>query len=148
MAGISALNSGALWLNTINPRIQSLADYTPKDKIAVPGIKTSYAAVILEMAVAKQFGMDNYTRLDPNMVGLAHPDAYTAMMSGSTEITSHMASPPFSYQELKNPKVHRGPQHRGGCGPDDHPHDDVTTAVRPGQSGLDPGVPGSAGGGQ
>jgi NitT/TauT family transport system substrate-binding protein len=107
MVGISALDSGALWLNTINPRIKTLADYTQKDKIAVPGIKTSYAAVILEMAVAKQFGMDNYTRLDPNMVGLAHPDAYTALMSGSTEITSHMASPPFSYQELKNPKVHR-----------------------------------------
>jgi NitT/TauT family transport system substrate-binding protein len=107
MVGISALDSGALWLNTIDPRIKTLADYTAKDKIAVPGIKTSYAAVILEMAVAKQFGMENYTRLDANMVGLAHPDAYTAMMSGSTEITSHMASPPFSYQELKNPKVHR-----------------------------------------
>jgi NitT/TauT family transport system substrate-binding protein len=107
MVGISALDAGSLWLNTINPRIQSLADYTAKDKIAVPGIKTSYAAVILEMAVAKQFGMENYTKLDPNMVGLAHPDAYTALMSGSTEITSHMASPPFSYQELKNPKVHR-----------------------------------------
>jgi NitT/TauT family transport system substrate-binding protein len=107
MVGISALDSGALWLNTINPRIKTLADYTAKDKIAVPGIKTSYAAVILEMAVAKQFGMENYTRLDPMMVGLAHPDAYTALMSGSTEITSHMASPPFSYQELKNPKVHR-----------------------------------------
>ncbi len=107
MVGISALDAGALWLNTIDPRIKTLADYTPKDKIAVPGIKTSYAAVILEMAVAKEFGMNNYTRLDPNMVGLAHPDAYTALMSGSTEITSHMASPPFSYQELKNLKVHR-----------------------------------------
>jgi NitT/TauT family transport system substrate-binding protein len=98
MVGISALDAGALWLNTINPHIKSLSDYTPKDKIAVPGIKTSYAVVILEMAVAKQFGMDHYTKLDTNMVGLAHPDAYTALMSGSTEITSHMASPPFSYQ--------------------------------------------------
>lgn len=107
VTGISALDSGALWLNTIDPRLKTLADYTPTDKIAVPGIKTSYAAVVLEMVVAKQFGIANYARLDPNMVGLSHPDAFAAMMSGGSEIKSHMASPPFSYQELKNPAVHR-----------------------------------------
>lgn len=107
MIGISAIDSGALWLNTISPRIRSLADYTPKDRIAVPGIKTSYAAVILEMAVAKQFGIENYAKLDTLTVGMPHPDAYAALMSGGTEITSHLASPPFSYQELKNPAVHR-----------------------------------------
>lgn len=107
MTSISALNSGALWLNTIDPRIRSLADYTPKDRIAVPGIKTSYAAVVLEMMVAKTFGMANYAKLDPITVGLPHPEAYAAMMSGGTEVKSHVASPPFSYQELKNPAVHR-----------------------------------------
>jgi NitT/TauT family transport system substrate-binding protein len=107
MTGISALNAGALWLNTIDPRIKTLADYTPKDRIAVPGIKTSYAAVVLQMAVAKAFGMENYAKLDPITVGMPHPEAYAAMMSGGTEIKSHMASPPFSYQELKNPAVHR-----------------------------------------
>jgi NitT/TauT family transport system substrate-binding protein len=105
--GISALNSGALWLNTIVPRIRTLADYTPNDRIAVPGIKTSYAAVVLEMVVAKQFGIENYAKLDANTVGIPHPEAYAALMSGSAEITSHLASPPFSYQELKNPKAHR-----------------------------------------
>ena len=59
------------------------------------------------MAVAKQFGIENYAKLDPLTVGMPHPDAYAAMMSGRTEITSHLASPPFSYQELKNPAVHR-----------------------------------------
>jgi NitT/TauT family transport system substrate-binding protein len=107
MTGISALNGGALWLNTIDPRIKTLADYTPKDRIAVPGIKTSYAAVVLEMAVAKAFGIENYAKLDSITVGMPHPEAYAAMMSGGTEIKSHMASPPFSYQELKNPAVHR-----------------------------------------
>jgi len=107
MIGISALDSGALWLNTINPRIKTLADYTANDRIAVPGIKTSYAAVVLQMAVAKRFGIENYARLDPMTVGLPHPEAYAAMMSGKTEITSHLASPPFSFQELQNPAVHR-----------------------------------------
>jgi NitT/TauT family transport system substrate-binding protein len=105
--GITALDRGSLWLNTINPRLKSLADYGPGDRIALPGIKTSYAAVVLEMSVAKQFGIENYAKLDPLTVGIPHPDAYAAMMSGKTEITSHMASAPFSYQELKNPKVHR-----------------------------------------
>lgn len=107
VVGITALNSGALWLNTINPRIRTLADYGPGDRIALPGIKTSYAAVVLQMAAAKELGMANYAKLDPLTVGMPHPEAYAALMSGKTEITSHMASPPFSYQELKNPAVHR-----------------------------------------
>jgi NitT/TauT family transport system substrate-binding protein len=107
MTSISALSAGALWLNTIDPRIKALTDYGPGDRIAVPGIKTSYAAVVLEMAAAKTFGIENYAKLDPLTVGLPHPDAYAAMMSGKTEIKSHFASPPFSYQELRNPAVHR-----------------------------------------
>lgn len=105
--GISALDRGSLWLNTIDPRIKTLADYGPGDRIALPGIKTSYAAVVLQMSVARQFGIENYARLDPLTVGMPHPEAYAAMMSGKTEIKSHMASAPFSYQEAKNPKVHR-----------------------------------------
>jgi len=107
MIGISALDSGSLWLNTIDPRIRTLADYTPNDRIAVPGIKTSYAAVVLQMAAAKQFGFENYAKLDPMTVGMPHPEAYAALMSGKTEITSHLASAPFSYQEAKNPAVFR-----------------------------------------
>ncbi len=107
MIGISALNSGSLWLNTIDPRIRTLADYTPNDRIALPGIKTSYAAVVLQMCAAKQFGVENYAKLDPLTVSMPHPEAYAAMMSGKTEITSHLASAPFSYQEARNPKVHR-----------------------------------------
>ena len=107
LIGISSLSFGALWLNTITPRLQSLGDYGPGDRIALPGIKTSFAAVVLQMAVARQFGIENYAKLDPLTVGMPHPDAYAALMSGKTEITSHLASPPFSYQELKNPAVHR-----------------------------------------
>jgi NitT/TauT family transport system substrate-binding protein len=107
MIGISALDAGSLWLNTINPRIRTLADYTSNDRIAVPGIKTSYAAVVLQMAAAKQFGFEQYARLDPMTVGMPHPEAYAALMSGKTEITSHLASAPFSYQEARNPAVYR-----------------------------------------
>jgi NitT/TauT family transport system substrate-binding protein len=115
--GVTALNTGSLWLNTINPKLKSLRDYGPGDRIALPGIKTSYAAVVLQMAVAKAFGIENYAKLDPLTVGIPHPEAYAAMMSGKTEITSHMASSPFSYQELKNPAVHRVLSTRDEVGP-------------------------------
>ena len=115
--GISALNTGSLWLNSVNPRLKSLADYGPGDRIALPGIKTSYAAVVLEMAVAKQFGMDNYAKLDPLTVGMPHPESMAALLSGKTEITSHLASSPFSYKELKDPKVHRVISTRDAVGP-------------------------------
>lgn len=105
--GISAISGGAMWLNTNNPNIHSLRDFGPKDKIALPGIKTSFAAVALEMAVAKEFGIAEYAKLDPLTVGMAHPDAAIALIGGKSEITAHMASPPFSNQEVASPNIHR-----------------------------------------
>ncbi|MEO8839094.1 MAG: ABC transporter substrate-binding protein [Herbaspirillum sp.] len=102
---VGALSTSSLWLNTNNPKIKSLKDFTSKDKIALPGIKTSLSAVVLQMIVAKEFGIDNYAKLDPITVSLPHPDALAALTSGKTEITAHFTSPPFSYQELDDPKI-------------------------------------------
>lgn len=105
--GVSGLSSTSLWMNTNNPNINSLRDFTPSDKIALPGIKTSLSAVILQMMVAQEFGRENYAQLDPLTVGLPHPEALVALTSGRTEIKAHLTSPPFSYLEVKNSKVHR-----------------------------------------
>jgi NitT/TauT family transport system substrate-binding protein len=107
VVGLSAVGSGSLYLNTRNPQVKTLADFTAADRIAVPGIKTSFAAVVLQMAAAKSFGMENYAKLDPLTVSLPHPDALAAMLSGKTEIDSHFCSPPFSYIELDHPDIHR-----------------------------------------
>lgn len=104
---LGALSTSALWLNTNNPAIKSLKDFTEKDKIALPGIKTSLSAVVLQMIAAKTFGIDNYDKLDAYTVGLGHPEAVGALLSGKTEITAHFTSPPFSYRELQDPKIHR-----------------------------------------
>lgn len=104
--GVSGMSTTALVLNTNNPAIKSLKDFAVKDKIALPGIKTSLAAVVLQMAVAKEFGAENYTKLDPMTVGLPHPEAVAALLSGKTEIAAHFASPPFSQIELNDPKIH------------------------------------------
>ncbi len=105
--GVSGLSATSLWLNTNNPDIKSLKDFGPKDKIALPGIKTSLSAVVLQMAVAAEFGRENYAKLDPLTVSLGHPDALAALLAGKTEVNAHFTSPPFSYLELKDPKIHR-----------------------------------------
>jgi NitT/TauT family transport system substrate-binding protein len=105
--GLSGMSSSSLYLMTRNPSVKSLKDFTDKDRIAVPGIKTSLPAVILHMAAAKEFGDANYSKLDPITVGLPHPDALGVLLSGRGEINSHMASPPFSYIEDATPGIHR-----------------------------------------
>jgi NitT/TauT family transport system substrate-binding protein len=105
--GLSGMSSSSLYLMTRNPNVKSLKDFTDKDRIAVPGIKTSLPAVILHMAVAREFGDANYSKLDPITVGLAHSEALTVLLSGKGEINSHMASPPFSYLEDATPGLHR-----------------------------------------
>jgi NitT/TauT family transport system substrate-binding protein len=107
VGALSALGATSLYLNTRNPNIRTLRDFTEKDRIAVPGVKTSLAAFFLQMAVAQEFGIENYAKLDPLTVGVPYPEATAAMINGGTEINSHFASPPFSLIELKNPAVHR-----------------------------------------
>jgi NitT/TauT family transport system substrate-binding protein len=105
--GLSGMSSSSLYLMTRNSAVKSLKDFSEKDRIAVPGIKTSLPAVILHMAVAKELGDANYNKLDPITVGLPHPEALTVLLSGKGEINSHMASPPFSYIEDATPGLHR-----------------------------------------
>jgi NitT/TauT family transport system substrate-binding protein len=105
--GLGGVGGGSVWLMTRNPNVRTLADFTDKDRIAVPGIKTSFVAVVLQMAAAQAFGADNYAKLDHLTVGIPHPDALAAMLSGRTEITAHFCSPPFSYIEYDTPGIHR-----------------------------------------
>ena len=102
-----ALTAMPLYLITRNPAIATIADFTEKDRIAVPAVKSSAGAVALQMAAAKVWGAQNAAKLDPLTVGLSHPDAMTALMSGISEVNSHFSSPPFQDLELKNPKLHR-----------------------------------------
>lgn len=103
--GISSINSMPLYLNTINPKVKTLKDFTSSDRIALPAVKVSIQAVTLEMAAAQQLGKAD--ALDALTVSMAHPDAMAAMLSGHAEITAHFGSAPFMYQELEDKRVHR-----------------------------------------
>lgn len=105
--GIAALGSLPFHLVTNNEKVKTLKDFTKQDKIAVPSVGVSVQSRTLQIAAEKEFGVGNHKALDDITVSLAHPDAVTALLSGSTEITGHFASAPFQYQELANPKVHK-----------------------------------------
>ena len=105
--GICALNTMPLYLNTIDPKVKTLKDFTDKDRIALPAVRVSMQAVILQMAVLKAFGKGHEHDLDKYTVSLSHPDGLAQMMSFKSEITAHFTSAPYMYIELKNPKVHR-----------------------------------------
>ncbi len=105
--GIAAINAMPLWLNTINPNVKTIKDFTEKDRIALPAVRVSIQAVVLQMAAEKVFGKGQEHKLDPWTVSLSHPDGLAQMMSGKSEITAHFTSAPFMYQELEDKRVHR-----------------------------------------
>lgn len=105
--GLVGMNVAPLVLNTRDPNVQSLEDYTPEHKIAVPAIQVSTQAIILQMGAAKIWGQDEYQRLDPLTVSMTHPDSMAALLSGAGEITSHFASPPFAQKELQAEGIHK-----------------------------------------
>ena len=104
--GIASLVSQSSWLNTTDPNIKSIRDFTDKDRIALSAIKVSIPAIILQMAAAKEFGQAEYSRLDRLTVSLSHPDGMSMLLNGKTEINSHFTSPPFQNIERKTPGVH------------------------------------------
>jgi len=103
---VAAINSIPILLNTRNANVKTLRDFTDKDRIALPAVKVSIQAITLQMAAEKAFGDGQQGKLDPLTVTLSHPDAQTALLSGQSEITAHFGSPPFQYQQLKNPAIH------------------------------------------
>lgn len=104
---VTAMNSMPLYLNSRNPTVKSLADFTDKDRIALPAVKVSIQAITLQMAAEKELGTGNHGRLDAFTVAMPHPDAMQALLSGAGEVTGHFTSPPFQYQQLKQPGIRR-----------------------------------------
>lgn len=88
---------------TNDPRVKTIKDYVgiTGHKIAVPAAKTSIQAVILQMAAWDAFGAGNETKLDNLTVSLPHPQALAAVVGGKSEVRTHGANLPFSYEELK-----------------------------------------------
>ena len=94
-------------LNTRNPQIHSIHDFTDNDRIAVAGVKVSEEAMLLEMAAAKEFGDSNWGKLDNLTVTSGAPDAFAQLTSSVGQITADFTVPPYTYLEQQSPGIHR-----------------------------------------
>ena len=101
--GVAAMTSYPLYFVTRNPELKSLKDLSQKDKIAVPSVKISTQAIMLQMAAADLFGQPNYQKFDELTVSLSHPDAMVALMNNTGGVNAHFATSPFYEQEMKIP---------------------------------------------
>jgi NitT/TauT family transport system substrate-binding protein len=103
--GIAALSSQPIYLNTRSDSIKSIADLKDSDRVAVPAVKVSLQAVLLQMAAAKLHGPANYGKYDALTVSMSPPDATIALLSGSGEVNTVFSVPPFQQQQLEKPGV-------------------------------------------
>src|SRR4029079_2009042 len=104
--GVSAMTTYPLYLITRNPDVKTVKDFTDKDKIAIPSVKISTQAIMLQMAAAKAFGEKDFAKLDPLTVTLSHPDATLAFINNTAGVNAHFSSSPFYEQEIKAPGAH------------------------------------------
>lgn len=104
--GVGALSSMPNMLVTRAPEIKTIKDFTENDKIAMAGAGSSVQTVYLQMAATKEWGIDNYKKLNPLMVNLPHPEGLNAVLSGSAGIRSTFTTPPFQYVALEQDDVH------------------------------------------
>jgi NitT/TauT family transport system substrate-binding protein len=103
----TGLNVSPLMLLVRDPAIKSLKDFKDNHKIAMPAVKVSMQAIMLQMAAAKEFGDAKFNSLDHLTVSMAHPDATAAMLGGPSEVVANFSSAPFQYRQMKNPNIHR-----------------------------------------
>lgn len=98
-----SMNDMPLFLNTNKAEVSSLKDFKPGDKIAMPA-PGSIQHITMQMAAEKELG--DPKALDGSVVAMAHPDGLQALIA-KADIVGHFTSPPFQYDELKNPDIKR-----------------------------------------
>lgn len=105
--GVAGASAIPMVIVTRNPNIKTIADFTDRDRIAVPTLKVSMQATVLHLAAEKAFGMEGRDKLDPLTVQLGHPDAAAALLNPSHEVNSHFSLPPYLNLELADPRIHK-----------------------------------------
>jgi len=86
--GLAASGGAPMLLVTRNPDVKTLADFSDKDRIAVPTLKVSVQAVMLQIAAARQLGEANRHKLDPLTTRLAIPTRSARCLATPTRSTA------------------------------------------------------------
>jgi NitT/TauT family transport system substrate-binding protein len=103
--GVAGNGALPMLLVSRNPKVKTISDFTSADKIAVPTIRVSTQAIVMQMAAEKQWGTNEAHKLDPYTVAMGHPDAVLGLSAGK-DLTAHFSLPPYQYEELKMPGAH------------------------------------------
>ena len=104
--GVAAMSQQPLLLNSRNPKVHSIKDLTDADRIAMPAVKVSAQAVLLEMAAAQEWGDAAYDRLDKLTFSLSPPDATSGLLAGGGDFNAAFTVPPFQVMQLRDPAIH------------------------------------------
>jgi NitT/TauT family transport system substrate-binding protein len=105
--GASGLNALPIALMVRDDNVKSFKDFTDQHRIAMPAVRVSNQAILLQMACEKEFGVGNHNKLDTIAITMAHPDATIAMISGSRDVTANFSSVPFQNRQAKTPGIRR-----------------------------------------
>jgi NitT/TauT family transport system substrate-binding protein len=104
VVAIAPFNSLPVTLVTRDPKIKTIKDYKPTDKIALPAVRLSGNAILLEMEAEKVLG--SWDALDKSTISRSQPDALAAFMDDTSGISSHFGNSPYTELELKRPGAH------------------------------------------
>ncbi|MGE0852660.1 MAG: ABC transporter substrate-binding protein [Hyphomicrobiaceae bacterium] len=102
---LAALGDVPMVLLTNDPRIKSLKDLKDGDRIAVPAVKASMQAMLLQMAAGEIFGADRFDSVDKHTVTMRHSEATTALLAGKGVVNMHFSVPPYANRAKTNPAV-------------------------------------------
>jgi NitT/TauT family transport system substrate-binding protein len=104
--GVAAQTTSQIYINTRNPNVKTIKDFTDKDRIALPAVKVSVNAIVLQMAAEKAFGPGNAYKLEPLTTSRSYAEGSAALLSGIGEINSAASAPPYYYKEIATPGIH------------------------------------------
>lgn len=106
--GIASMASIPQMMFTRNPNVKTVADFTPRDRIAVPSVGVGLQVMLVQMAAAKHWGPQAWNRLDPITIQMPHSEAFAALSGAvQTEVTAHMSGPPQQWVQMKDSRLTR-----------------------------------------
>lgn len=103
---LAAVSANPSYLNTRNPNVKTIRDFTAQDRISVAAVRASQVAILLQMAAEKEFGVGQHGKLDELTVSMPQLESVVAMTSQRSEVTAHFTVAPFHQVELRDPRVH------------------------------------------
>jgi hypothetical protein len=87
--GIAAMSQQVVLLTSKHPNIGTVRNLKQGDRIALPAVKVSAQAIVLQMAAAKEWGDAAFDRFDSLTFSMTPPDATAGMLSaGGTFLIS------------------------------------------------------------